>query len=155
MRCPFCAFADTQVAETRSSDDGDVTRRRRRCPGCDKRFTTYERAELALPAVVKKNGTRVEFDRIKLRSSMTLALRKRPVSAESIEAAISRIEEALISSGAREVPSDRIGELAMRELRRLDKVGYVRFASVYRNFEHLDEFAEIIQEVRPDNPGGR
>jgi transcriptional repressor NrdR len=143
------------VAETRSSDDGDVTRRRRRCPGCDKRFTTYERAELALPAVVKKNGTRVEFDRIKLRSSMTLALRKRPVSAESIEAAISRIEEALISSGAREVPSDRIGELVMRELRRLDKVGYVRFASVYRNFEHLDEFAEIIQEVRPDHPSAR
>ena len=126
-------------------------RRRRRCPACDKRFTTYERAELALPAVVKKNGTRVEFDRTKLRSSMTLALRKRPVSAESIEAAISRIEEALISSGAREAPSDRIGELVMRELRRLDKVGYVRFASVYRNFEHLDEFAEIIQEVRPDN----
>jgi transcriptional repressor NrdR len=126
-------------------------RRRRRCPGCDKRFTTYERAELTLPAVVKKNGTRVEFDRSKLRSSMTLALRKRPVSAESIEAAISRIEEALISSGAREAPSDRIGELVMRELRRLDKVGYVRFASVYRNFEHLDEFAEIIQEVRPDS----
>jgi transcriptional repressor NrdR len=143
------------VAETRSSDDGDVTRRRRRCPGCDKRFTTYERAELALPAVVKKNGTRVEFDRIKPRSSMTLALRKRPVSAEAIEAAISRIEEALISSGTREVPSDRIGELVMRELRRLDKVGYVRFASVYRNFEHLDEFAEIIQEVRPDNPSAR
>jgi transcriptional repressor NrdR len=130
-------------------------RRRRRCPGCDKRFTTYERAELALPAVVKKNGTRVEFDRTKLRSSMTLALRKRPVSAESIEAAISRIEEALISSGAREAPSDRIGELVMRELRRLDKVGYVRFASVYRNFEHLDEFAEIIQEVRPDNVTAR
>jgi transcriptional repressor NrdR len=130
-------------------------RRRRRCPGCDKRFTTYERAELALPAVVKKNGTRVEFDRTKLRSSMTLALRKRPVSVESIEAAISRIEEALISSGAREAPSDRIGELVMRELRRLDKVGYVRFASVYRNFEHLDEFAEIIQEVRPDNLNSR
>ncbi len=130
-------------------------RRRRRCPGCDKRFTTYERAELTLPAVVKKNGTRVEFDRTKLRSSMTLALRKRPVSAESIEAAISRIEEALISSGAREAPSDRIGELVMRELRRLDKVGYVRFASVYRNFEHLDEFAEIIQEVRPDNLNSR
>jgi transcriptional repressor NrdR len=130
-------------------------RRRRRCPGCDKRFTTYERAELALPAVVKKNGTRVEFDRTKLRSSMTLALRKRPVSAESIEAAISRIEEALISSGAREAPSDGIGELVMRELRRLDKVGYVRFASVYRNFEHLDEFAEIIQEVRPDNLNSR
>jgi transcriptional repressor NrdR len=130
-------------------------RRRRRCPGCDKRFTTYERAELTLPAVVKKNGTRVEFDRSKLRSSMTLALRKRPVSSESIEAAISRIEEALISSGAREAPSDRIGELVMRELRRLDKVGYVRFASVYRNFEHLDEFAEIIQEVRPDSVNAR
>jgi len=130
-------------------------RRRRRCPGCDKRFTTYERAELTLPAVVKKNGTRVEFDRSKLRSSMTLALRKRPVSAESIEAAISRIEEALISSGAREAPSDRIGELVMRELRRLDKVGYVRFASVYRNFEHLDEFAEIIQVVRPDGVNAR
>lgn len=155
MRCPFCAQPDTQVAETRSSDDGDVTRRRRRCPGCDKRFTTYERVELTLPAVVKKNGARVEFETAKLRGSIVLALRKRPVSAESIDAAIARIEEALLSSGAREVRSERIGELVMRELRRLDKVGYVRFASVYRNFEHLDEFAEIIQEVRPDGLAGR
>jgi transcriptional repressor NrdR len=154
MRCPFCAHDDTQVVETRASDDGDVTRRRRRCPGCDKRFTTYERVELALPAVVKKNGTRVEFDRIKLRGSMVLALRKRPVSAASIDAAIGRIEEVLTALGVREVSSDQIGELVMRELRGMDKVGYVRFASVYRNFEHVDEFADLIQEVRPETNGG-
>jgi transcriptional repressor NrdR len=154
MRCPFCAHDDTQVVETRASDDGDVTRRRRRCPGCDKRFTTYERVELALPAVVKKNGTRVEFDRIKLRGSMVLALRKRPVSAASIDAAIGRIEEVLAALGVREVSSDQIGELVMRELRGMDKVGYVRFASVYRNFEHVDEFADLIQEVRPETNGG-
>ena len=149
MRCPFCDNADTQVIETRVSDDGDTIRRRRRCPNCDKRFTTYERIELSMPAVVKKNGSRTEFDRRKLRASLQLALRKRPVSAEQVDAAIHRIEEKLMSLALREVPSERIGELVMRELKKLDKIGYVRFASVYRSFEDVDEFADAIQEVQP------
>jgi transcriptional repressor NrdR len=149
MRCPFCDHPDTQVIETRDSDDGDALRRRRRCVNCDKRFTTYERVELSLPAVVKKNGSRVEFDRRKLRASLALALRKRPVSSEAVDAAIGRIEEKLLSLGAREVASEKVGELVMRELKKLDKIGYVRFASVYRNFEDVDEFADAIQEVQP------
>jgi transcriptional repressor NrdR len=149
MRCPFCDNADTQVIETRVSDEGDSTRRRRRCPNCDKRFTTYERIELSMPAVVKKNGSRTEFDRRKLRASLQLALRKRPVSSEQVDAAIQRIEEKLLSLGLREVPSERIGELVMRELKKLDKIAYVRFASVYRSFEDVDEFADAIQEVQP------
>ncbi|KAA0215212.1 MAG: transcriptional repressor NrdR [Lautropia sp.] len=148
MRCPFCDHPDTQVIETRESDDGASTRRRRRCLNCDKRFTTYERVELALPAVVKKNGVRAEFDRRKMRASMALALRKRPVSAEAVDAAIHRIEDKLLTLGLREVPSERIGELVMRELKKLDKVAYVRFASVYRSFEDVDEFADVILEVQ-------
>jgi transcriptional repressor NrdR len=149
MRCPFCDHADTQVVETRETDDGASTRRRRRCLQCDKRFTTYERVELALPVVVKRNGVRAEFDRRKLRASMSLALRKRPVSAEAVDAAIHRIEERLLGLGLREVGSERVGELVMRELIKLDKIGYVRFASVYRSFEDVDEFADAIEEVRP------
>jgi len=147
MRCPFCDHADTQVVETRESDEGDSIRRRRRCLHCDKRFTTYERIELALPAVVKKNGVRVEFDRRKLRASMVLALRKRPVSAEAVDAAIHRIEEKLMSLGLREVGSERIGEQVIRELKKLDKIAYVRFASVYRNFEDVDAFSDLVREV--------
>jgi transcriptional repressor NrdR len=147
MRCPFCSHAETQVAETRESDEGDVVRRRRRCLGCDKRFTTYERAEIALPVVVKKDGTRADFDAKKLRASMQLALRKRPVSIEQIDDALSRIEETLLTSGARELPSTRLGELVMRELKRIDKVAYVRFASVYRSFEDVDEFRKLIREI--------
>ena len=149
MRCPFCDHQDTQVMETRESDDGDSTRRRRRCENCDKRFTTYERAELVLPAVVKSNGGRVEFDRRKVRGSMQLALRKRPPTAEMIDAAVHRIEDKLLGLGLREINSSKIGELVMRELKKLDKVAYVRFASVYRNFEDLDEFDEVLLEVRP------
>ncbi|MEN9773147.1 MAG: hypothetical protein RL322_217 [Pseudomonadota bacterium] len=149
MRCPFCDHADTQVVETRDSDDGDSIRRRRRCLQCDKRFTTYERVELVLPAVVKRNGVRTDFDRRKLRGSMALALRKRPVSAEAVDAAIHRIEERLLALGLREVGTERVGELVMRELQRLDKIAYVRFASVYRNFEDIDEFSDAIEEVRP------
>ena len=152
MRCPFCEHADTQVLDTRASDDGDVIRRRRRCPHCEKRFTTYERVELTMPAVVKKNGSRAEFDRNKLRASLQLALRKRPVGLEQIDAATHRIEEKLLGLGLREVPSERIGELVMRELKRLDKVAYVRFASVYRSFEDVDEFADAVLEVKPKRP---
>jgi transcriptional repressor NrdR len=148
MRCPFCDHEDTQVIETRVPDDGESVRRRRRCSNCDKRFTTYERVELSMPSVVKKNGLRADFDRRKLRASLALALRKRPVSAEQVDAAMHRIEEKLLSLGLREVASDRIGELVMRELRTLDKIAYVRFASVYRSFEDVDEFAEVIAEVR-------
>ncbi len=147
MRCPFCSHAETQVSETRESDEGDVVRRRRRCLGCDKRFTTYERAEIALPVVVKKDGTRADFDPAKLRASMQLALRKRPVSIEQIDAALARIEEKLLTSGAREIPSTRLGELVMRELKRIDKVAYVRFASVYRSFEDVDEFRQLIRDI--------
>ena len=148
MKCPYCNDASTQVIDTRENDDGDTVRRRRRCLACDKRFTTYERVELQLPQVVKKNGSRAEFDREKLESSLMLALRKRPVTTESIDAALDRIEEKLVTLGEREVASDRIGELVMRELKKLDKIAYIRFASVYRNFEDVDEFSDAIREVK-------
>ena len=147
MRCPYCSHPETQVVETRESDEGDVARRRRRCLKCDKRFTTYERAEIALPAVVKKDGSRAEFDPAKLRASMLLALRKRPVSVEQVDAALDRIQEKLLGSAARELPSARLGELVMRELKRIDKVAYVRFASVYRSFEDVDEFRQLIRDI--------
>ena len=147
MRCPFCSHEETQVVETSDSDEGDVVRRRRRCHACDKRFTTYERAEIALPSVVKKDGTREEFAIAKVRGSMTLALRKRPVSVEQIDAAIERIQDKLLNSGAKEVPSTRLGELVMRELKRIDKVAHVRFASVYRSFEDVDEFRQLIRDI--------
>ena len=147
MRCPFCAHDETQVVETRESDEGDVVRRRRRCLHCEKRFTTYERSEIALPAVVKKDGARVEFDPAKLRASMILALRKRPVSIEQVDAALDRIQDKLLTSGVREVATSRAGELVMRELKRMDKVAYVRFASVYREFEDVDEFNRLIKEI--------
>ena len=147
MRCPFCSHDDTQVVETRESDEGDVVRRRRRCLQCEKRFTTYERSEIALPSVVKKDGARVEFDPAKIRASMLLALRKRPVSVEQVDAALDRIQDKLLASGAREVPSARMGELVMRELKRIDKVAYVRFASVYREFEDVDAFRQLIRDI--------
>ncbi len=148
MRCPFCAHEDTQVVETRESDDGGVVRRRRRCARCERRFTTYERAEITLPAVVKKDGSRVEFDAAKLRASLLLALRKRPVSTARIDAALVRIHDRLLAGGTREIASARLGELVMRELKRLDKVAYVRFASVYRRFEDVDEFRQLIRDIR-------
>ncbi len=148
MKCPFCGHADTQVAETRLSEDGDCVRRRRRCNACDKRFTTYERAEVTFPTVVKKDGRRIEYNSAKLRASLTLALRKRPVSTEQVDAAMGRMEEQLLQSAAREVSSQRLGELVMRELKKLDKVAYIRFASVYRSFEDIDEFKTLVDEVR-------
>jgi transcriptional repressor NrdR len=147
MRCPYCSHDETQVVETRESDEGDVIRRRRRCLKCDKRFTTYERAEISMPMVVKKDGSRVEFDPAKPRASMQLALRKRPVSMEQVDAALERIQDKLLATGAREVPSARVGELVMRELKRIDKVAYVRFASVYRSFEDVDEFRQLIRDI--------
>jgi transcriptional repressor NrdR len=149
MKCPFCAKSDTQVIDSRASDEGASIRRRRRCLGCDKRFTTYERVELALPSIVKRGGSRAEYDRNKLRASMLLALRKRPVPREAVDDAIGRIEDKLLSAAQREIKSEKLGELVMRELKRLDKVAYIRFASVYRSFEDVDEFAEVVKEVRP------
>jgi transcriptional repressor NrdR len=148
MRCPYCNEDNTQVVDTRENEEGDTVRRRRRCLACDKRFTTYERVELQLPLVVKKNGSRVDYDRDKLKSSMMLALRKRPVTTESVETALDRIEEKLVQLAEREVASDRVGELVMRELKKLDKIAYIRFASVYRNFADVDEFSDVIREVK-------
>jgi transcriptional repressor NrdR len=148
MKCPYCGDPNTQVVDTRENEEGDIVRRRRRCLACDKRFTTYERVELRMPQVVKKNGSRSDYEREKLQGSMMLALRKRPVAMESVAAAIDRIEEKLLSIGEREVPSEKIGELVMRELKKLDKIGYIRFASVYRNFEDVDEFSEAIREFK-------
>ena len=148
MKCPFCSNQDTQVVETRVSEDGNFIRRRRQCGACEKRFTTYERPDVHFPTVVKKDGRRVEYSRDKLLASFTLALRKRPVSTVQIDSAIERIEEKLLQLGQREVISSRIGELVMRELKKLDKVAYIRYASVYRSFEDIDEFRALVDEVR-------
>ncbi|MBB3122314.1 transcriptional regulator NrdR [Pseudoduganella violacea] len=147
MKCPFCQHGETHVLDTRVSEEGDVIKRRRRCGNCDKRFTTYERIELMMPSVVKKNGNRTDYDPAKLRGSLSLALRKRPVAASAVDLAIQSIEEKLLTSGKREVDSGYVGELVMQELQRLDKVAYIRFASVYKNFEDLAEFQDAIEEV--------
>ena len=130
------------------SEDGDSIRRRRQCGSCEKRFTTYERPDVTFPAIAKKDGRRIEYERAKLLASMKLALRKRPVSIEQIDSAIERMEEKLLSLGVRELPSAQIGELVMRELKKLDKVAYVRFASVYRSFADVDEFKTLVDEVQ-------
>lgn len=150
MKCPFCHHDDTTVLDTRASEEGDVIRRRRRCAKCDKRFTTYERIELPMPIIVKKNGSRSDFDLPKLRASLMLALRKRPVSSEAVDTALLSIQENLLKRGAREVLSGEVGELVMRELKRLDKVAYIRFASVYKSFADLGEFEDAIAEVGHD-----
>jgi transcriptional repressor NrdR len=148
MKCPFCSNLETQVVETRISEEADFIRRRRQCGACEKRFTTYERPDVSFPAIVKKDGRRIDYKRSKILGSMSLALRKRPVSTEQVDAAIERIEEKLLSLGLREVASNRIGELVMRELKKLDKVAYIRFASVYRSFEDIDEFRALVDEVK-------
>ena len=147
MKCPFCGHLETQVVETRVSEDGDFVRRRRQCGDCDKRFTTYERPDVNFPVVVKKDGSRADFDAKKVRASMMLALRKRPVGIEQIDGALLRIEQKLLSSGLREIESTKVGELVMRELKRMDKVAYVRFASVYRSFEDVDEFRQLLRDI--------
>jgi transcriptional repressor NrdR len=136
------------VVETRLAEDGDFIRRRRQCGACEKRFTTYEKPEVNFPAIVKKDGRRIDYQRDKLLASLNLALRKRPVSTEQVDSAIERIEEKLLNLGEREVGSHRIGALVMRELKKLDKVAYVRFASVYRNFEDIDAFKTLVDEVQ-------
>lgn len=153
MKCPFCKHDDTQVVDSRVSEEGDSIRRRRRCPACDKRFTTYETAELRLPQIVKSNGYREEFKEDKLRTGFKRALHKRPVSAELVEEAVERVKHKLLSLGEREVDSRRIGEMVMKELYKLDKVAYIRFASVYRSFQDVDDFRDAIKEVQ--KPGTR
>ena len=148
MRCPFCQSEHTQVVDTRSNPEANTIRRRRKCLKCDKRFTTYERVDLKMPRLVKKDGSRTDFDRDKLLGSMMLALRKRPVSTDAVDEAVDHIIERLRSLGEREVPTNRVGDFVMRELAKLDKIAYIRFASVYRNFETPEEFREAVQEVK-------
>lgn len=148
MRCPFCESEDTQVLDTRSNPDTNSIRRRRKCAACDKRFTTYEKVELRMPRLVKKDGSRMDFDRDKVLGSMMLALRKREVATDRVDAAVDRIEEKLRATGEREVATAKVGELVMRELARLDKVAYIRFASVYRSFDTPDDFREAVLEVK-------
>lgn len=147
MRCPFCAAADTKVVDSRLVAEGDQVRRRRECLSCSERFTTYEGAELQLPKLVKSDGSREPFDEDKLRRGVQKALEKRPVSVEEIESSLNRIKHGLQASGEREVPSRVVGEAVMNELRRLDHVAFVRFASVYRDFQDLDEFRAEIDRL--------
>jgi transcriptional repressor NrdR len=148
MKCPFCKGEKTQVVDTRESEDGDTIRRRRRCLSCDKRFTTYEMVELRMPQVVKQNGMRSEFDEEKLRTSFKRALHKRPVSAELVDAAIDNVTQKLHALGEREIGSRQVGEMVMKELLKLDKVAYIRFASVYKSFQDVGDFTEAVEAVR-------
>ena len=148
MKCPFCKNADTQVVDTRESEEGDSIRRRRRCLSCDKRFTTYERVELRMPQVVKQNGMRSEFDEEKLRTGFTRALHKRPVPTELVDAAIDHLIQKVFALGEREIGSRQIGEMVMKELLKLDKVAYIRFSSVYKSFQDVDDFTDAVEAVR-------
>ena len=150
MKCPFCSFEDTQVVDSRVSEDGDTIRRRRRCAKCEKRFTTYERADLMMPTVVKRSGSRMGFDEDRLRASMDLALRKRSVPALEVDAAVARITEGLLICGEREISTERIGDLVMEQLKQLDQVAYVRFASVYKSFNDIREFVDAINAMQDD-----
>ncbi len=152
MRCPFCNARDTKVVDSRAAGEGDQVRRRRECIECGERFTTYEKVELNLPRVVKSDGSRASFDEMKLRLGMLRALEKRPVSTKDVEAAISRITRKLMAPGEPEIPTKHIGELVMDELKSLDQVAYVRFASVYRQFQDVQAFREEIErlEQQPD-----
>lgn len=147
MKCPFCGADDTQVVDSRLNEEGNSIRRRRRCQVCDKRFTTYETAELHLPQVVKQNGTREEFKREKLRLSFTRALHKRPVPTEYVDKALDRILQKVLGLGAREVPARLLGETVMQELKQMDQVAYIRFASVYRSFSDVDDFHNAIRDL--------
>ena len=155
MHCPFCSAHDTKVIDSRLVADGDQVRRRRECLACQERFTTFETAELVLPRVIKQDGRRQPFDEDKLRAGLLRALEKRPVSVEQIEAAISHIKHRLRATGEREVKAMVVGEMVMNELKQLDEVAYIRFASVYRRFQDLNQFREEIERLsrreRDDN----
>jgi transcriptional repressor NrdR len=149
MRCPFCGNTDTQVKDSRPAEDHVAIRRRRSCPGCGGRFTTYERVQLRDLVVVKKNGRREDFDRDKLSRSIRIAMQKRPIEPDRIEQMISGIVRRLESMGETDIPSDTIGEIVMEALARIDTVAYVRFASVYKNFQEADDFEDFVAELRP------
>lgn len=152
MRCPFCAHADTQVKDSRPSEDGSTIRRRRYCPECNSRFTTFERVQLRELTVLKKNGERRMFDRDKLTRSVGMALRKRPVSQEQLEQLVTRVVQKLESLGESEIPTAMIGTYIMEELKKLDSVAYIRFASVYRDFTEAKDFEDIIDELGGSKP---
>ncbi|MBD9478642.1 transcriptional regulator NrdR [Pseudoxanthomonas sp. PXM02] len=154
MHCPFCQHTDTRVIDSRVSEDGATIRRRRECEACGERFSTLENIEIKLPAVIKGDGRRDGFDARKLRAGFDRALQKRPVSEEQIEAAVRAVIHAIRMSGEREIASRRIGEFVMNELRKLDHVGYVRFASVYRSFEDVADFRDEIEKLERDLPAG-
>lgn len=147
MRCPFCSAQDTKVIDSRLANEGEQVRRRRMCLSCGERFTTYETTELSLPRVIKTNGTRVRFDEAKLRSGIMRALEKRPVNSDSIEQAVTHVRRKAMARGDREIPSRQIGEWVMEELRELDQVAYVRFASVYWEFADVAAFREVIDRL--------
>jgi transcriptional repressor NrdR len=148
MHCPFCSHDDTRVIDSRLAGEGSQVRRRRECGSCGERFTTFESAELVMPRVVKQDGSRVPFDEEKLRAGITRALEKRPVDTEAVDAGLARIMQQIRATGEREVASRQIGEWVMEELRALDEVAYVRFASVYRSFQDVDAFSEEIKRLR-------
>ncbi|MBX2870107.1 MAG: transcriptional regulator NrdR [Acidiferrobacterales bacterium] len=148
MRCPYCASEDTRVIDSRLGDGGESVRRRRECVGCEERFTTSEHIVLQLPQVIKSSGLRERFDEEKLRRGLARALEKRPVDVESVEGAVNRIMRQFTHKGEREIPAKRIGEAVMDELRMMDEVAYVRFASVYRSFQDLEEFSDEVEKLR-------
>ncbi len=150
MRCPFCGEPETKVIDSRLANEGDSVRRRRECVTCGERFTTFETAELVMPRIVKRDGTRAPFDEDKLRSGIMRALEKRPVQMEAIEQAVNRIKHNLRATGDREVNSRQLGEWVMDELRELDEVAYVRFASVYRSFQDVNAFREEIERMQSE-----
>ena len=150
MRCPFCNSDNNRVIDSRIGDDGASVRRRRACQNCDERFNTFERAEISLPRVIKNDGSRVDFDEQKLRRGLTRALEKRPIASELVDQALSRILRKCAQGGEREISSKDIGEFVMSELKTLDHVAYVRFASVYRRFKDLDEFSDELNRLRSE-----
>ncbi len=147
MKCPFCSYADSKVVDSRPDKDGSTIRRRRECESCGKRFTSHERVEEILPMVSKRDGRREPFDRMKLIAGLLKACEKRPVSVETIERLVDRLESRLQESGEKEVPSTTIGEWVMAELHAVDQVAYVRFASVYRSFKDINEFMAELQDL--------
>lgn len=151
MRCPFCTANDTKVIDSRLTNEGDQVKRRRECVSCKERFTTFEVAALTLPRIVKRDGTREQFQEDKLRVGIMRALEKRPVDSERIEASISQIKKQLASSGERELAANVLGEMVMTELKTLDHVAFVRFASVYRSFQDISDFTEMIKSLQKHN----
>lgn len=150
MKCIYCSSDDTQVIDTRINDDKTVIKRRRRCLNCDKRFNTLEKIDVQMPAIIKSNGTRQEYDEDKIRKSFVIALHKRPVSLILIDNAINTIRQKALALGEREIYSRLIGDMVMQELAKLDKIAYIRFASVYRSFKDITDFSELIQQVNLD-----